>query len=381
MTKRKTDDIQPILDKFAKLGEELSDILVERDNEIEGALAALAAGVHVLFLGPPGTAKSMLANKICEAIDDGNFFQWLLTKFTTPEELFGPYSLKGLENDEYRRVVKNKLPEATIAFLDEIFKANSAILNTLLTLINERKFHNNGGPSEVPLLSCFGASNELPKGEELGALYDRFILRYWITEIQDDNAFMKVMSGDAGEGDPSVRLTMEEISTLQDAVSEVTVPDDIISNLREVQLTLKGKGIVASDRRWKTAVKLMKAFALLRGRDAVSTDELEILADVLWAAPEDRKAIFETVSPLSNPFNLKAMEYLDAGREVYDNWVMDKDNDTVAMQAVQQIKEIIKQTEMELLDRPEDKTKKLRETKEKLSAYAKEIYKKIMEGA
>ena len=379
MTKN-TEKVQAVIEKVNKLGSELGKTLVERETEIEGALAALAAGVHVLFLGPPGTAKSMLANKICMAIDDGQFFSWLLTKFSTPEELFGPYSLKGLENDEYKRVTKGKLPEATIAFLDEIFKANSAILNSLLTLINERKFHNNGGPSDVPLLSCFGASNELPKGEELGALYDRFLLRYWITEIQDDTSFLDVISGKTGDVDPTVRLTTDDIATLQAAVQAIELPEDVLVSIRDVQLTLRGKGIVASDRRWKTAVTVMKAFALLRGKAAVTMDELDVLADIMWAAPEDRKTIFETVSPLSNPFNLKALEYLDAGREVYDNWVMDKDNDSLAMQAVSQIKEILKKLEMDLIDRPADKTKKLRESKEKLSGYNKEIYKKIMEN-
>ena len=375
MSQKNLNNVQPIVEKVNNLGAELSKVLVERNTEIEGALAALVAGVHVLFLGPPGTGKSMLANKLCASIDEGEFFQWLLTKFSTPEELFGPYSLKGLENDEYRRVTANKLPEATIAFLDEIFKANSAILNTLLTLINERKFHNNGGPKDVPLLSCFGASNELPQGEELGALYDRFILRYWITEIQDDTSFKNLLNGTAGKGDPSTKLTVDDIKALQAVLEDVAIPEDVLDAMRDIQLSLKSKGVVASDRRWKTSVRVMRAFALLHGRTEVTMDDLEILADIMWAAPEDRKTIFEVVSPKSNPLNLKALEYADAAYEVFTAWRDDRENDTLAIQSFRQIKEILKSIDADLMDRPAEKTKKLRETRDKVVSYQKEIQK------
>ena len=123
------------------------------------------------------------------------YFQWLLTKFTTPEELFGAVSLRGLENDEYRRVTSGKLPEAHIAFLDEVFKASSSILNTLLTIMNERIFYNGTEKVRIPLISLFGASNELPSEEdELEALYDRFLLRYVVDYIKEDFRFLKMLN-------------------------------------------------------------------------------------------------------------------------------------------------------------------------------------------
>jgi MoxR-like ATPase len=369
---------QTALEKMKELQGELNGIIVEREDEIEGSLAALIAGVHVLFLGPPGTAKSLLANNICKAIDGGTFFQWLLTKFSTPEELFGPYSLKGLENDEYRRITTNKLPEAVIAFLDEIFKANSAILNTLLTLINEREFHNNGGASRVPLLSCFGASNELPQGEELGALYDRFLLRYWITEIQDDVQFKELLKGDLGSTTPKVRITIAEIAELKNSLKNINISDELLEAIREIQLELKSKGVKASDRRWKTSMNVLRAFALLRGQTEVTSDELEVLADILWAAPEDRKTIFEVVSPKANPLNLKAIEYLDAAKEVFDNWKFDQDNDNLAIQAHGQIKEILKNLNADLQDRPDSKTRKLKATKDQIVSFQKSIQAKIL---
>src|SRR5512136_1263453 len=165
--------------------DELGQAFLERADVIDGALAALLSGHHVLLIGPPGTAKSMLADELCRRLDGSTYFQWLLTKFTTPEEVFGAVSLRALENDDYRRVTTRKLPEAHIAFLDEVFKANSSILNSLLTLINERRFHNGRDVIEVPLITLVGASNELPEDDELQALYDRFLLRFVVDYIAD----------------------------------------------------------------------------------------------------------------------------------------------------------------------------------------------------
>src|SRR5213594_5229738 len=128
------------IDTLARVRDELEQAFVERSEVIEGALVALLARAHVLVIGPPGTAKSMLADELCRRITGATYFQWLLTKFTTPEELFGAVSLKALEADDYRRVTVNKLPEAHIAFLDEVFKASSSILNAILSLMNERRF-------------------------------------------------------------------------------------------------------------------------------------------------------------------------------------------------------------------------------------------------
>src|SRR6476620_7309453 len=155
----------------------------ERETVIDGTLCAVLASEHVLLLGPPGTAKSALARAIAQAFS-GEYFERLLTKFSTPEELFGPISLKALERDEFSRVISGKLPEAEFAFVDEIFKANSAILNSLLTLVNERVFHDDGVPVRVPLVTMFGASNELPEGKELEALFDRFILRFEVNYLR-----------------------------------------------------------------------------------------------------------------------------------------------------------------------------------------------------
>src|ERR1043165_5698790 len=172
-------------EKLKKIREELRQTFLERGELIDGALSALLCSQHVLVIGPPGTAKSMLADEVCRRIEGAQYFQWLLTRFTTPEELFGAVSLKALEQDDYRRLTTHKLPEAHVAFLDEIFKASSSILNTILTLMNERRFHNGREVAGVPLLTLFAAANELPEDDELLALHDRFLLRFVVDYLEE----------------------------------------------------------------------------------------------------------------------------------------------------------------------------------------------------
>jgi len=139
----------------------------ERDAEVRGLLVAALAGEHCLMIGPPGTGKSALARAFADALGGANYFEWLLTRFSTPEELYGPISLAGLKADRFKRVTAGKLPECHVAFLDEIFKSNSAVLNSLLSAVNERIFHDDGAARQIPLLTCVAASNEMPEGPEL----------------------------------------------------------------------------------------------------------------------------------------------------------------------------------------------------------------------
>lgn len=279
------------LEKLTKIRSDLKGRYYEREEVIEGALCALLTGNHLLLIGPPGTAKSQLANEICRKITGAEYFQWLLTKFTTPEELFGAVSLKGLENDEYRRVTSGKLPEAHIAFLDEVFKASSSILNTLLTIMNERIFYNGTEKLDIPLISLFGASNELPSEEdELEALYDRFLLRYVVDYIKEDFRFLKMLNADTSGGEESV-LTPGELSQCRSEAEKVTLPPTVLKLISRIRRELSKKGIIPSDRRYKQSVSLLKARAYLEGRNEVSEDDLRFLENVLWREPGEKPEV------------------------------------------------------------------------------------------
>src|SRR5437899_1761932 len=273
------------LAKIARIRDELNRTFLERADLIDGALTALLSANHVLVVGPPGTATSMLADELCRRVEGANYFQWLLTKFSTPEEIFGAVSLKGLEEDDYRRVTSYKLPEAHIAFLDEIFKANSSILNALLTLINERIFHNGRERVSVPLVTMFGASNELPDEEELTALFDRFMLRFTVDYIGEDFRFLKMLEGLAA-GARTV-LAFGELDELRARAAKVNLPGGILRSIEELRRNLAAQQIIASDRRWRNALAVLRAHALIFGRGAVNEDDLLFLEHVLWKDPEE----------------------------------------------------------------------------------------------
>lgn len=304
------------VEKLRKIREELRGEFFERDDVIDGALSALLSGSHVLLIGPPGTAKSLLAHEICKSVSGAKYFQWLLTKFTTPEEIFGAVSLKGLENDEYRRVTSGKLPEANIAFLDEVFKASSSILNTLLTIMNERIFYNGMERIQVPLITLFGASNEIPSEEdELEALYDRFLLRYVVDYIREDFRFLKMIQGIMVERKRTL-ITAEELNHCQFQTTKVHMPSHILKLISRIRHELQKKGIILSDRRYKQSVLLLKARAYLDGRSEVMESDLNILENVLWRDPSERGEVQVVVHQSLHGYRDRARELLVQAREL-----------------------------------------------------------------
>lgn len=294
--------------------------LLERETEVRLLLLAALCGEHLLLLGPPGTAKSELSRRLAK-LTGGKYYERLLTRFSVPEELFGPLSMRGLENDLYVRQIDGYLPTAEVAFIDEIFKANSAILNALLTLLNERLFDNGNQRFEVPLLCLVGASNELPESEELDALYDRFLIRRNVAQVSSAQlgTLAKLAAGTLDAGDRMStdqpgnggavpgqvpELAMDDFrSCAGEAYGVVDVPESVIDLLTGVRNYLQDKcepPVYVSDRRFMKSVKMLQVAAWADGRNAVHEYDCLLLEFVLGQRPDDahkvKSYILETIA-------------------------------------------------------------------------------------
>ena len=309
---------------FNEVRKEMQEFYQEREEVIEGLLLALVAREHVLFVGKPGTAKSMMVRDLCSRIEGSTYFEWLLTKFSTPEELFGPVSLKALERDEYRRITTGKLPEAEVVFLDEIFKASAGILNSLLSVVNERVFHNNSHPVSIPLQVLVGASNELPTEAELQALYDRLLLRYEVRPIQSEAAF-GVMVRSQESAPRTATISREELAAGQKAVDEIPAGGLILDGLKEIRKRVTEAGFGVSDRRWKKSFRLARARAVVHGREEAATEDLIVLSHTLWDLPEQQRKVQRIVATVANPLAAKALDYEDMIDEIGRGVLFNKD--------------------------------------------------------
>jgi len=299
-------------EKLSTMRSQLRGKFLERTAEIDGLLCAMLARHHVLLLGPPGEAKSALASVVTDAITGADLFQVLLTKTTTPEEICGPLDLPALEQGHYRRKVDGYLPTAHIAYIDETFKGSSAILNTMLTALNERSFDNDGGRHDIPLMTAVGASNELPDDRDLGALYDRFLLRYWVEPVKTRSARRTLLQRNGASLNITETMTLAELETAIEDVEKVTLEDTIVDRLLDIREALEDMSIVASDRRWIQIIRLLKARAYLDGCDSVETRHLSILCDCLWKEPKERSEVVKVVNKLAHPVTAEALEALDA---------------------------------------------------------------------
>jgi MoxR-like ATPase len=331
----------PLKPRFDAVRRELEQKFLAKEEIIRLMLIAAIAGEHMVLIGPPGTAKSAVIRSFAKLVD-ASYFEYLLTRFSEPNELFGPVDIQGFRQGTYRRVTTGMLPEAEIVFLDEAFKANSAILNSLLTLLNERRFNNGAAVVKVPLISLFAASNEVPSSDNLDAIFDRFLLRvhsdnldsYHFHELMNKGlALEKAQARDELLEASSQRLmpsvpalvpglpappplptnassslaTSSTTKTLLSAadlhgcrrtlLERIEISEEFLATYKGLCFQLRGEGISLSDRRAVRLLKLCAASALLDGRTRVHDGDLFILRHT-WNNLDQREILDDVVEPI-----------------------------------------------------------------------------------
>ncbi len=302
-------DIARVSSHFQDVARTLGSHFLDKQEIIRLMLISAIAGEHMVIIGPPGTAKSALIAMFARLID-ATYFEYLLTRFTEPNELFGPVDIKEFREGRYRRRTDNMLPEAEIVFLDEIFKSNSAILNSLLHVINERRFSNGPTVQEVPLLSLFAASNEVPNDENLSAMFDRFLLRalsdnldsYHFHELMNRGIAHEVrkMTGRSAELHP---LTSgAELRRLQATFDRfMAFPDDFMAKYKGLIFQIRSEGITVSDRRAVKLLKLFAASAVFDGRTTVADGDFFVLRHI-WNNLDQVELLEEIVNPVVDAY-------------------------------------------------------------------------------
>ena len=279
--------------RFQTIRQDLCAVFREREDAIECIVLAALSGSHTLLVGPPGTAKSALFFGFLASFQDARKFQTLVTKFGTEDEYFGPVKLSALKNDLWERNLDGRLAGVECAFLDEVFKGSDAILNTLLSAMNERLYKG----KSIPLRMMVGASNELPEEEILAAVYDRFLLRDCVDYVQADTTWMQLLASPPVYT-PAVQISLAEWDAARAEVEKVVLPQRVIQEMLRIRNELKQNGLVVSDRRWIALTRVLRAAAWLDDCAEVELDHLRVLRYGLWQKPEDRArvvAVLDTV--------------------------------------------------------------------------------------
>ncbi len=319
-------EVLRVAGKVREVGRSLDARFLDKGELVRLLLVTLVAGEHMLIVGPPGTAKSALVRHLARLID-ARYFEYLLTRFSEPNEIFGPIDIKAFREGTYVRRVEAMLPDADIVFLDEIFKSNSAILNSLLSILNERRFFTGSASIKVPLSSLYGATNEVPNDDALGAVFDRFLIRASSDNLDSFHFHGLVERGLAAEvealtegegavgkpvgkpgGNPGSKtapasgvvplVSLADIRTLKACLArQLTFPEEFIARYKGLVFQIRSEGVTLSDRRVVKLLKLFAASALVDGRPTVDDGDFFILRHV-WNSVDQIGLCDDIVAPV-----------------------------------------------------------------------------------
>ncbi|KAA3595760.1 MAG: ATPase [Calditrichaeota bacterium] len=313
-------------EKIRKLLEGLSNGVYEKEEIIRLTLLSSIAGESIFLLGQPGVAKSLVARKLKFAFQSGQAFEYLMSRFSTPDEVFGPVSIKKLkENDKYERLTEKYLPGANIVFLDEIWKASPPIQNSLLTVLNEKIYRNGEQEMKVDIRGLIAASNELPtKGEGLEALWDRFLIRFFVEGIQDRDNFENMISDVSDpykdEIPTSIKISDREYQSWFKEINKIEIPENVLEiiDIIRKQIVERNRSnepesqIFVSDRRWKKIIRLLRTSAFLNERKSIDLADTFLIPYCIWTQTEQiqevKNIVIEVVKTDGDEINPQLIE-------------------------------------------------------------------------
>lgn len=393
------------LAKLQKIEKELGTSVFERQDQIRSIMIGAITGMHVLLLGVPGTAKSMLITNFIQHIDNASLFKYLLSKTTSPDEVVGPISLKELaENEKIIHKTAGFLPESEFAFLDEIFKANSPLQNSLLSILNERIFTNGSTEQKVPLKMMLAASNEIPLGDdETKAFVDRLVQQFWVKPIQESGNVVKMLERQASnyKYQAQTKIDITEIEQLTDDVKKVQVPTNIIQMLVKVLSALEmgvevnpdidsSIVITVSERRKNSLIRILQAQALLEGRTTVQESDFGMLYPSLIRArnekeyAEHREAIDIALLEMSSPFERELKKIMQEATNLRNKIAQAEDESAqsnAALDARNSLKNMLKRAKdvyKQAKAEGNDLTEQVKEARDHIDNLNQEIYSKFL---
>lgn len=323
-------------ERIATIIEHLKEGIHERDETIAVTLLSALSGQNAFLLGPPGTAKSLLARRLSCAFETNNYFEYLMQRFSTPEELFGPISMTELKKDNLFRNTEEFLPTADFAFLDEIWKSSPAILNTLLTIINEKLFRNGTKVESIPLKALIGASNETPPpGQGLEALYDRFLVRLYVPPLEQKENFEDLLKNPPTPAElklpAGLVIKNEDWEEWSKAIQGIELSEETLNVIQDIHQTFAEKGeelnIYISDRRWQKAATLLKACAFFSGRKKTNLIDALLLRHCLWTTQDNREEVIQIVEDAIKNSGFEtgfSSQEIDAEKEKLEEEIMEE---------------------------------------------------------